>query len=125
MKQHLQPLGPDPTKETSLAAAELSREWRESPRWKGVHRDYAAIDVVRLRGSIPIEHTIARYGAERLWHLLQTEEWVGALGCVTGMQAVQAVKAGLKAIYLSGWQTAADNNLASQTYPDQSLYPSN
>jgi isocitrate lyase len=125
MKQHLQPLGLDPKTEIDIAARELEREWEGHPRWRGVKRDYSARDVVRLRGSIPIEHTIARYGAERLWHLLQTEEWLGALGCVTGMQAVQAVKAGLKAIYLSGWQTAADNNLASQTYPDQSLYPVN
>src|SRR5438067_9546467 len=125
MKQHLQPLGLDPATSIDAAARELQRDWETNVRWKGVKRDYSAIDVVRLRGSIPVEHTIARYGAERLWHLLQTEEWLGALGCVTGMQAVQAVKAGLKAIYLSGWQTAADNNLASQTYPDQSLYPPN
>ena len=124
-KQHLQPLGLDPVTTIDEAARELEAEWATSPRWRGVKRDYSAIDVVRLRGSIPIEYTIARYGAERLWHLLQSEPWVGALGCVTGQQAVQAVKAGLKAIYLSGWQTAADNNLASQTYPDQSLYPVN
>ncbi|MFA5860292.1 MAG: isocitrate lyase [Candidatus Thermoplasmatota archaeon] len=125
MKQHLQPLGLDPKTAIDIAARELTRDWSTNPRWRGVKRDYAAHDVVRLRGSIPIEYTIARYGAERLWHLLQHEPWVGALGCVTGMQAVQSVKAGLKAIYLSGWQTAADNNLASQTYPDQSLYPVN
>src|SRR5687767_11994630 len=125
MKQHLQPLGLDPKTEIENAARELAHDWATNARWKGVKRDYSAIDVVRLRGSIPVEHTIARYGAERLWHLLQHEEWVGALGCVTGMQAVQAVKAGLKAVYLSGWQTAADNNLAAQTYPDQSLYPAN
>jgi isocitrate lyase len=125
MKQHLQPLGLDPKITIDAAARELQHDWDTNPRWKGITRDYSAHDVVRLRGSIPIEHTIARYGAERLRHLLETEEWVGALGCVTGMQAVQAVKAGLKAIYLSGWQTAADNNLASQTYPDQSLYPVN
>jgi isocitrate lyase len=124
-KQHLQPLGLDPKTVIDDAARALQHDWDASPRWKGVKRDYSAVDVVRLRGSIPIEYTIARYGAERLWHLLQTEPYVGALGCVTGMQAVQAVKAGLKAIYLSGWQTAADNNLASQTYPDQSLYPVN
>ena len=125
MKQHLQHLGLDPKNEISRAASELANDWATNPRWRGIKRDYSAEDVVRLRGSIPVEHTIAIYGAERLWHLLQTEEWLGALGCVTGMQAVQAVKAGLKAIYLSGWQTAADNNLASQTYPDQSLYPAN
>ena len=125
MKQHLQPLGLDPKTEIDNAARELQKDWDTNVRWKGVKRDYSAVDVARLRGSIPIEYTIARYGAERLWHLLKEEHWVGALGCVTGMQAVQAVKAGLKAIYLSGWQTAADNNLASQTYPDQSLYPVN
>ncbi len=125
MKQHLQTLGLDPTTEIDRAASELEQEWATHPRWNGVQRDYTARDVVRLRGSIPIEHTIAKYGAERLWHLLQHESWVGALGCVTGMQAVQAVKAGLKAVYLSGWQTAADNNLADHTYPDQSLYPAN
>ena len=123
--QHLQPLGLDPKTEIDDAARALSRDWETNPRWRGIKRDYSAVDVVRLRGSIPIEHTLARYGAERLWHLLQHEQWVGALGCLTGQQAVQAVKAGLKAIYLSGWQTAADNNLASQTYPDQSLYPVN
>jgi isocitrate lyase len=125
LKQHLQPLGKDPKAEIHDAARELQRDWETNPRWNGLKRDYTAEDVVRLRGSIPVEHTIARYGSERLWYLLQNEEWVGALGCLTGMQAVQAVKAGLKAVYLSGWQTAADNNLASQTYPDQSLYPVN
>jgi len=123
--QHLQPLGLDPKTEIERAALALQHDWETNPRWKGIKRDYTASDVVRLRGSIPIEHTLARYGAERLWHLLQTEQWVGALGCMTGQQAVQSVKAGMKAIYLSGWQTAADNNLASQTYPDQSLYPVN
>ncbi|MHB8585042.1 MAG: isocitrate lyase [Thermoplasmatota archaeon] len=125
MKQHLQQFGLNPKEEITRAATELRRMWQEEPRWRGIRREYAAEDVVRLRGSIPIEYTVARYGSERLWHLLATEKYVGALGCVTGMQAVQAVKAGLKAVYLSGWQTAADNNLASQTYPDQSLYPVN
>jgi isocitrate/methylisocitrate lyase len=94
-------------------------------RWDGIERPYTAEDVERLRGSVRIEHTLARLGAERLWELLQDEDYVPALGALTGGQAVQMVKAGLKAIYLSGWQVAADANLAGQTYPDQSLYPSN
>jgi isocitrate lyase len=94
-------------------------------RWSGVERTYTAADVVRLRGSVLEEHTLARLGAERLWSLLQTEDFVSSLGAVTGNQAVQQVRAGLKAIYLSGWQVAADANLAAQTYPDQSLYPVN
>jgi len=106
-------------------ARALAREWSASERWRGIVRDYSAEDVVRLRGSVHVEHTLARLGAERLWELLRTEPWVGALGALTGGQAVQMVKAGLKAIYLSGWQTAADNNLAGQVYPDQSLYPAN
>jgi len=125
MKQHLQPLGANPKEEIAKAAAQLQASWDADPRWKGINRDYTAEDVVRLRGSIEVEHSIARYGAERLWHLLDKEEYVAALGALTGQQAVQMVKAGLKAVYLSGWQTAADNNLASQTYPDQSLYPAN
>jgi isocitrate lyase len=96
-----------------------------SRRWDGIERPYTAEDVERLRGSVRIEHTLARLGAERLWELLQHEDYVPALGALTGGQAVQMVKAGLKAIYLSGWQVAADANLAGQTYPDQSLYPSN
>mgnify|MGYP000029441629 FL=1 len=103
----------------------MEREWRDSPRWQGIHRPYTAADVVRLRGSVPIEHTLAKLGAERLWHLLQTEPYVAALGALTGTQAVQMVQAGLKAIYLSGWQVAADANLLGQTYPDMSLYPVN
>jgi len=94
-------------------------------RWDGIERPYTADDVERLRGSIQVEHTLARLGAERLWELLHDEDYVPALGALTGGQAVQMVKAGLKAIYLSGWQVAADANLAGQTYPDQSLYPSN
>jgi isocitrate lyase len=94
-------------------------------RWRGVERPYSAEDVARLRGSVLIEHTLARMGAERLWRLLASEDYVAALGALTGGQAVQMAKAGLKAIYLSGWQVAADANLAGQTYPDQSLYPSN
>ncbi|HYM60617.1 MAG TPA: isocitrate lyase [Thermoanaerobaculia bacterium] len=106
-------------------ARELDHEWRTDSRWKGVVRDYSAHDVERLRGSICIEHTLAQLGAERLWHLLHTEDYVAALGALTGNQAIQQVRAGLKAIYLSGWQVAADANLAGQMYPDQSLYPAN
>ncbi|WP_084959287.1 isocitrate lyase [Thermoactinospora rubra] len=107
------------------AAEELRHEWETDPRWQGVERTYTAEDVIRLRGSVQEEHTLARLGAERLWQLLHTEDYVHALGALTGNQAVQQVKAGLKAIYLSGWQVAADANLAGQTYPDQSLYPAN
>jgi isocitrate lyase len=94
-------------------------------RWRGIERPYGAEEVVRLRGSVQIEHTLARLGAEKLWRLLHEEDYVAALGALTGGQAVQMAKAGLKAIYLSGWQVAADGNLAGHTYPDQSLYPSN
>src|SRR5438046_8073818 len=107
-----------------VEAERLAREW-ESPRWHGIRRDYSAEDVLRLRGSITIENTLARRGAERLWSLMHELPYVSALGALTGNQAVQQVKAGLKAIYLSGWQVAADANLAGQMYPDQSLYPAN
>src|SRR5881275_2450895 len=103
----------------------LSKEWESNPRWKGLTRDYTADDVVRLRGSVQEEHTLARRGAEKLWDLINTNDYINALGALTGNQAVQQVRAGLKAIYLSGWQVAADANLAGQTYPDQSLYPAN
>jgi isocitrate lyase len=103
----------------------MEREWRENPRWQGIHRPYTAADVVRLRGSVPIEYTLAKLGAQRLWELLHSEPYVAALGAMTGTQAVQMVQAGLKAIYLSGWQVAADANLSGQTYPDMSLYPVN
>jgi isocitrate lyase len=106
-------------------AADLQRQWSTDPRWRGVERTYTAADVVRLRGSVTEEHTLARHGALKLWELLHTEDFVPALGALTGNQAVQQVKAGLKAIYLSGWQVAADANLAGHTYPDQSLYPAN
>jgi len=106
-------------------AAELAAYWATDPRWAGTERTYTATDVVRLRGSVQEEHTLARLGAERLWSLLHSEDYVHTLGALTGNQAVQQVKAGLKAIYLSGWQVAADANLAGQTYPDQSLYPVN
>src|ERR671918_1989674 len=106
-------------------AIDLGREWAETARWSGIERDYTAEDVLRLRGSLPIEHTLARHGAEKLWRLLAEEDYVPALGAITGGQAVQMAKAGLKAIYLSGWQVAADGNLATEVYPDQSLYPAN
>ena len=106
-------------------AADLKSNWDGNLRWRGIIRPYSPEDVVRLRGSIQIEHTLARLGAERLWNLLNSEEYVAALGALTGNQAVQQVKAGLKAIYLSGWQVAADANLSGQMYPDQSLYPAN
>src|SRR6185503_18979538 len=106
-----------------LSAAEMTKEWHGNPRWMGTKRPYSAQQVVKLRGSIQVEHTLARLGAERLWYLLRHEEYVHALGALTGNQAVQQVQAGLKAIYLSGWQVAADANNAGQMYPDQSLYP--
>jgi isocitrate lyase len=107
------------------AIEQLERDWRENPRWQGITRPYSAADVVRLRGSVQIEYTLAKLGAQRLWELMHTEPYVAALGALTGTQAVQMVQAGLKAIYLSGWQVAADANLALQTYPDLSLYPVN
>src|ERR671915_102866 len=107
------------------AADELRRQWNDDPRWAGIERTYSAEDVIKLRGSVHEEHTLAKIGAERLWRLLHEEDYVNALGALTGNQAVQQVKAGLKAIYLSGWQVAGDANLAGQTYPDQSLYPAN
>lgn len=102
----------------------VEASWKDD-RWKGIERPYSAEDVVRLRGSVQIEQTLARLGAERLWNLLHTEDYINALGALTGNQAIQQVKAGLKAIYLSGWQVAADANLSGQMYPDQSLYPAN
>jgi isocitrate lyase len=106
-------------------AARLADEWRSDARWSGIERTYSAEEVVRLRGSVVEEHTLARLGAERLWQLIRADEPVRALGSLTGGQAVQMVRAGLEAIYLSGWQVAADANLAGATYPDQSLYPVN
>ena len=108
-----------------LEAARLKKDWAENPRWKGIKRGYTAEDVVRLRGSVHIEHTLARRGAEKLWKLVNDEPFVNSLGALTGNQAMQQVKAGLKAIYLSGWQVAADANIAGEMYPDQSLYPVN
>jgi isocitrate lyase len=104
-------------------AAELERQWATEPRWRGIRRNYTGRDVERLRGSVPIENTLARRGAAKLWQLLHTEPFVRALGALTGNQALQMVEAGLQAIYLSGWQVAADANSAGQMYPDQSLYP--
>jgi isocitrate lyase len=104
-------------------AADLARTWRESPRWRGILRGYEASDVVRLRGTIAVEHSIARLTAEKLWRYLNDKPFVNALGALTGNQAMQQVKAGLDAIYLSGWQVAGDANLAGEMYPDQSLYP--
>lgn len=104
-------------------AAALAKDWSENPRWKGIRRGYSAEEVVRLRGSFPIEYTLARRGAEKLWDLLHNQPYVNCLGALTGGQAMQQVKAGVKAIYLSGWQVAADNNSYASMYPDQSLYP--
>src|SRR5258705_9547601 len=109
----------------NLEVERLKKDWAENPRWTGIKRGYTAEDVVRLRGSVHIEHTLARRGAEKLWKLINEEPFVNALGAMTGNQAMQQVKAGLKAIYLSGWQVAADANIAGEMYPDQSLYPVN
>ncbi len=112
-------------KTTLPTADQLKLDWANNARWAGVTRPYSAEDVVRLRGTVPVEHSLARLGAEKLWKSLQSEDFVNALGALTGNQAMQQVKAGLKAIYLSGWQVAADANLAGEMYPDQSLYPAN
>lgn len=106
-------------------AAQLQQDWLTNPRWKGITRPYTAEEVLKLRGSLNIEYSLARNGAEKLWNKLNSQKFVGALGALTGNQAVQEVAAGLEAIYLSGWQVAADANLAGQMYPDQSLYPAN
>ncbi|MBD8874394.1 isocitrate lyase [Rhodanobacter sp. DHB23] len=112
-------------KTTLPTAEQIELDWNNNPRWAGIRRHYSAADVVRLRGTVAIEHSLARHGAERLWKSLHEEDFVNALGALTGNQAMQQVKAGLKAIYLSGWQVAADANLAGEMYPDQSLYPAN
>src|SRR5258707_358724 len=104
---------------------QLERRWAQDARWQGIRRDYSADAVDRLRPSIKIEYSVASHGAQRLWELLQKEKYVATFGALTGAQAVQMVKAGLTSLYLSGWQVAADSNLSGQTYPDQSLYPSN
>src|ERR687895_537428 len=108
---------------TEDEARKLEQEWAQDPRWRDIKRGYSAADVVRLRGTVPIEYTLAKRGAEKLWKLIHSEDFVSALGALTGNQAVQQAKAGLKAIYLSGWQVAADANSAFTMYPDQSLYP--
>ncbi|MBN8885536.1 MAG: isocitrate lyase [Rudaea sp.] len=110
-------------KPTLPSAEQIKLDWANNPRWTGIKRNYTAEDVVRLRGTVHVEHSLARLGAEKLWKSLHTDDFVNALGALTGNQAMQQVKAGLKAIYLSGWQVAADANLAGQMYPDQSLYP--
>jgi isocitrate lyase len=110
---------------TLPSAEQLKQEWATSPRWAGIKRGYTAEEVVRLRGTVAIDHSIARLGAEKLWKFLNEKPFVNALGALTGNQAMQQVKAGLNAIYLSGWQVAADANLAGEMYPDQSLYPAN
>ena len=111
--------------EFSQQATDLELQWATDPRWRGIQRNYSAADVLSLRGSIQVEHTLAQAGAQRLWNLLQTEDYTATFGALSGSQATQMVKAGLKAIYLSGWQVAGDANTAGQVYPDQSLYPSN
>lgn len=111
------------TTASNQQAARLQADWAQDPRWRGVTRPYAAADVVRLRGSVHVEHSLARLGAEKFWRLLHSEPVIGALGCMSGNQAVQAIQAGLKAIYCSGWQVAGDGNSAGEMYPDQSLYP--
>ncbi len=108
-----------------LSAEQIKLDWANNPRWSGIKRNYTAEDVVRLRGTVHVEHSLARLGADKLWKSLHTEDFVNALGALTGNQAMQQVKAGLKAIYLSGWQVAADANVAGEMYPDQSLYPAN
>ena len=106
-------------------ATRLAEEWKNDPRWEGVQRDYTAEEVVRLRGSIREQYTLAYRMADKLWGLLCHDDYVNALGALSGGQAVQMVKAGLRSIYLSGWQVAGDGNLAGEVYPDQSLYPAN
>jgi isocitrate lyase len=115
----------DPVANAQRQITDLEARWKSDARWSGVRRDYSAADVVRLRGSATVECSLARAGAERLWESLQTRDYVHALGAMTGGQAVQMAKGGLEAIYLSGWQVAADANLAEHVYPDQSLYPAN
>lgn len=120
-----EPVNTSPSARIAMEAAELARDWVGNPRWTGIARNYTAEDVVRLRGTVREEHTLASRGAGRLWELLHTGDYVPALGAITGNQAVQMVRAGLRAIYLSGWQVAADGNTSGSTYPDQSLYPVN
>ena len=110
---------------TFMTAKQLQKDWQENPRWQGVARGYKAEDVVRLRGTVPVEHSLARLGAEKLWSAMHELPYVNALGALTGNQAMQQVRAGLRAIYVSGWQVAGDANIAGEMYPDQSLYPAN
>jgi isocitrate lyase len=123
MSSHIGENGNGNIKPLDAAATAMAHEWATSPRWHGIVRPYSAQEVCRLRGSVAIEHTLARLGARRLWDLLHTEPYVAALGALTGNQAIQQVRAGLAAIYLSGWQVAADANTSGHMYPDQSLYP--
>ncbi|MEY2866562.1 MAG: hypothetical protein RIQ43_588, partial [Pseudomonadota bacterium] len=109
----------------TLSTEQLKQHWQTDARWAGITRGYSAEEVVRLRGTVAIDHSLARLGAGKLWNSLNSTEFVNALGAMTGNQAMQQVKAGLKAIYLSGWQVAADANVAGEMYPDQSLYPAN
>ena len=111
------------TKEEQIR--EIEKDWAENPRWEGIERNYTAEDVVKLRGSVKIEYSLAKLGAERLWKSMKETDYVNALGALSGGQAIQQVQAGLQAIYCSGWQVAADANVAGQMYPDQSLYPAN
>ena len=106
-------------------AEALKKDWSTNPRWKDVKRDYTAEEVINISGSVPVEFTLAKNGAEKLWKKLHTDDWVAGLGAFNGNQAIQEVTAGMKAIYLSGWQVAADANLSAEMYPDQSLYPAN
>ena len=115
--------GHHPTHKASYSNSQF--DWTTNSRWAGVIRSYSSEEVLRLRGSVKIEYTLARLGAERLWDLMHAEPYVNALGAITGNQAIEMVQAGLKAIYASGWQVAADNNTAGDVYPDQSLYPCN
>jgi len=108
---------------TEPLAARLEADWKQNPRWRGLQRPYSAAEVLRLRGTVHVEHSLARLGADKFWSLLHSEPLIGALGCMSGNQAIQAVQAGLKAIYCSGWQVAGDANSAGEMYPDQSLYP--
>jgi isocitrate lyase len=108
-----------------IAGDTLERRWATESRWQGIRRTYSGATVSRLQSSLLVEHTLARHGAQRLWHELQADEPLTALGTLTGNQAVQAARAGLRALYCSGWQVAADANVAGEMYPDQSLYPAN
>ena len=116
---------PSVQNQMAQAVAQVEKDWASNPRWSGIKRNYSAADVVRLRGTVAVEHTLAKKGSEKLWNRINTEPFVNSLGALTGNQAMQQVKAGLKAIYLSGWQVAGDANLAGEMYPDQSLYPAN